>query len=53
MHNWLQGFAYRVSISGWVFILAAAAALLVVFATISIQTFKAAMTNPVKNLRTE
>ncbi len=53
MHRWLQDFAYRVEISAWLFIAAAVLAALVAFVTIGLQALKAAMTNPVKNLRTE
>lgn len=53
MNNWLQDFEYRVSISWWVFAVAGLAALLIALITISFQSIKAALTNPVKNLRTE
>jgi putative ABC transport system permease protein len=53
MHKWLQDFAYRVHISWWVFAVAAIIALLIAVLTISFQAVKAALTNPVKNLRTE
>jgi putative ABC transport system permease protein len=53
MHNWLKDFAYRTSIGWWVFLLAGGAAALVAFITISFQTFKAAVANPAKSLRTE
>jgi putative ABC transport system permease protein len=53
MHHWLQDFAYRISIQWWVFAIAAAAALLLALATVSIQSIKAAMANPIKNLRNE
>ncbi len=53
MHNWLQDFEYRVTISAWVFILAGLAAFLIAVFTISFQAVKAALMNPVKNLRTE
>jgi putative ABC transport system permease protein len=53
MHNWLQDFAYRTSISWWVFIMAGAAAALIAIVTVSFQTIKAAIMNPVKSLRTE
>jgi hypothetical protein len=52
-NQWLQGFAYRINISGWVFILAGVAALLIALVTVSFQSMKAAMANPVKNLRSE
>jgi putative ABC transport system permease protein len=53
MHNWLEVFAFRTNISWWVFMVAAAIALLIALVTISFQAIKAAMANPVKNLRTE
>ncbi len=53
MHSWLRDFAYRISIHWWVFIIAAVIAVLIAFLTISTQAMKAALTNPVKSLRTE
>ncbi|HET9746476.1 MAG TPA: FtsX-like permease family protein, partial [Chitinophagaceae bacterium] len=53
MHNWLQNYAYRVGISWWVFVAAAALAIFIALFTISFQAIKAALTNPVKSLRTE
>lgn len=53
MHNWLQDFAYRINITWWVFIFSGITALLIAFATISVQAVKAAMSNPVKSLRSE
>lgn len=53
MNNWLQDFAYRISISWWVFIAAGVIALLIALITVSIQSVKAAIANPVKSLRTE
>ncbi|HYJ37061.1 MAG TPA: ABC transporter permease [Chitinophagaceae bacterium] len=53
MFNWLQDFAYRVSISWWVFIAAGVLALVIALATVSFQAVKAAIMNPVKSLRTE
>jgi putative ABC transport system permease protein len=53
MNRWLQDFAYRVSISWWTFVLAGCLALLIAILTISFQAIKAALANPVKNLRTE
>jgi putative ABC transport system permease protein len=52
-HKWLEDFAYRISISWWVFGIAAFIALLIALFTISFQSLKAAFTNPVKNLRNE
>jgi len=53
MHKWLRDFAYRVSISWWVFAFAAAMAIIIALLTISFQAIKAAVANPVKSLRTE
>ena len=53
MHNWLQGFAYRISINWWVFALAGIAAVVIALLTVSFQAIKAAIANPVKSLRTE
>ena len=53
MHDWLKDFAYRIDIQWWVFGLAGVSALLIALVTISIQAVKAAMSNPVKSLRTE
>lgn len=51
--QWLQSFAYRADISIGIYLLAAAATLLLAIATISYLTFRAAMENPVKALRNE
>ena len=53
MNKWLQDFAYRINIQWWVFIAAAATALLIALITISFQSIRAAIANPVKSLRTE
>jgi putative ABC transport system permease protein len=53
MNKWLQDFAYRTSISWWVFVFTGITALLIALITVSLQAFKAAITNPVENLRTE
>jgi putative ABC transport system permease protein len=53
MQKWLDNFAYRISIEWWVFAIVAVLAVMIAFLTISIQAVKAAMANPVDNLRTE
>ncbi|MES2111998.1 MAG: ABC transporter permease [Bacteroidota bacterium] len=53
MHQWLQGFVYKVSLSWWMFLSAAAAAILIALLTISFQAIKAAIANPVRSLRSE
>lgn len=53
MHKWLQDFAYKISINWWVFALAGGMSIIIAFITISFQAIKAALTNPVKTLRSE
>lgn len=53
MNKWLQDFTYRIEISWWMFVLAGLLALLIALITVSFQAIKAAVTNPVKSLRTE
>jgi putative ABC transport system permease protein len=53
MDEWLAGFAYRTSIEPWVFLLSALMAAFVAFATVALQSYKTARTNPVKALRYE
>lgn len=53
MHQWLQIFEYRIDIPWWVFVVAGALALLLAFITVSFQSIKSALINPVKSLRTE
>jgi putative ABC transport system permease protein len=53
MNRWLEGFAYHINISWWTFAAAGITALLIALLTVSSQAIKAALTNPVKSLRTE
>ncbi len=53
MNQWLQNFAYRTSISWWIFGAAAFLMLIVAFITLSFQAVRAALANPVKSLRSE
>ena len=53
MNQWLQDFAYRISIPWWIFLVAGLVAAAVALFTISFQAIKAALANPVKSLRTE
>lgn len=53
MNRWLQGFAYRIDIGWQVFALAGALTVAVAFMTVSFQSMKAALANPVDSLRTE
>jgi putative ABC transport system permease protein len=53
MHKWLQNYAYRIEISWWVFVLSGFLAILIAVMTISSQAIRAALSNPVKSLRSE
>ncbi|MDF2430841.1 MAG: putative transport system permease protein, partial [Mucilaginibacter sp.] len=53
MNKWLQDFAFRTAINWWIFILAAGVTLVIALITISFQSVKAALNNPVKSLRSE
>ncbi len=53
MHKWLEGFAYRVKVSPFIFVATCIIAILVALATICLQAIRAARVNPVKSLRTE
>ena len=53
MNNWLQGFAYRINIEWWMFAAAGMAALFITIVTVSFQSVKAALSNPVEALKYE
>jgi ABC-type antimicrobial peptide transport system permease subunit len=53
MNKWLEDFAYRIDIQWWMFVLAGFIAILITLITVSFQAIKAALSNPVKNLRSE
>ena len=53
MKQWLLGFAYRIDVSLWSFVMAGGLALLVAWLTISYQSVKAALMNPVNSLRSD
>src|SRR6266496_3311786 len=53
MHDWLQQYDYRITITPVVFVIAGIAAIVITIITISFQAIKAAIANPVKSLRTE
>jgi putative ABC transport system permease protein len=53
MYKWLENFAYRTSISWWIFLLGGFVMVLIALLTLAFQTIRAAMANPVKSLRTE
>jgi len=53
MHKWLQGYAYRVDINWWIFAATALGAMFITLITVSYQSIKAALANPVKSLKTE
>lgn len=53
MSSWLGGFAYHISIQWWIFVFAGVISILIAFFTVSFQSIKAAIANPVKSLRSE
>jgi putative ABC transport system permease protein len=53
MHDWLQNYEYRITISWWAFLVAGITAIIIALITISFQSIKTAIANPVKSLRTE
>jgi len=52
-HSWLQNFDYRSDISAWVFVVTGAGALAITLLTVSFQSIKAALANPIRSLKTE
>ena len=53
MNRWLQGFAYRVPLSWWMFVLAGVLAIVIALVTVSFQAIRAAIANPIRALRSE
>jgi len=53
MHNWLQNFAYRTTMSWWVFVISGTLMFMIALIVLSLQIMRAARLNPVKSLRTE
>ncbi len=53
MHHWLQDFAYRIEVEWWMFALSGLFALTIALLTVSFQSIKAALVNPIKSLRSE
>ena len=53
MSRWLQDFAYRIDMHWWIFAVAGALALVIAILTVSFQSVRAALMNPVRSLRSE
>jgi putative ABC transport system permease protein len=53
MNTWLQNYTYRIAVEWWVFVMAGTSAILIALITVSFQSIKAAVANPVKSLRSE
>jgi len=53
MNTWLQTFAYKIDIEWWIFVLAGSLSIIIALLTVSFQSIKAALMNPIKSLRTE
>jgi ABC-type antimicrobial peptide transport system permease subunit len=53
MYNWLEGYQYRAELSWWIFATAGLGAIFITLLTVSFQSVKAALMNPVRSLRME
>jgi ABC-type antimicrobial peptide transport system permease subunit len=53
MHQWLQDYPFRIELNWWIFMAGGIASIAIALITVSFQAIKAAVANPVKNLRTE
>jgi hypothetical protein len=53
LHHWLQNYEYRTDIPWWIFAVTGLGALAITLLTVSYQSIKAALANPVKSLRTD
>jgi putative ABC transport system permease protein len=53
MNKWLDSYVYRIQISWWMFAIAGMAAIVISIITISYQSIRAALSNPVESLKTE
>jgi len=53
VYKWLQTYAFRIDIQWWIFVIAGLASIMIAFCTVSLQSVKAAIANPVKSLRSE
>jgi len=53
MHRWLEHYEFRTDLSWWIFAVACAGTLLITLVTVSFQSFRAALANPVRSMRTE
>jgi putative ABC transport system permease protein len=53
MNKWLEGFAYKIDLEWWMFAVAGLATVLIAWLTVSWQSIRAALANPVQSLRTE
>ncbi|TWJ04895.1 putative ABC transport system permease protein [Mucilaginibacter frigoritolerans] len=53
VYKWLQDFAYHINVQWWIFIVSGIVSILIAFFTVSFQSIKAAITNPVESLRSE
>ncbi|MDP9047311.1 MAG: ABC transporter permease, partial [Bacteroidota bacterium] len=53
MYRWLQGYTYRSDVAWWIFVLTAFGAIIITLLTVSFQSIKAALANPIRSLKTE
>jgi putative ABC transport system permease protein len=53
IHNWLQNFAYKTPVSWWIFLLAGVTVLMLSLVSVSVQSWRAAITNPAEVVKSE
>ncbi|MBS7122425.1 MAG: hypothetical protein KH117_15680 [Dysgonomonas sp.] len=53
LQMWLKNFAYQTSVNGWIFVAAGATVMIISISSITIQSLKAANSNPMKSLKSE
>lgn len=53
MNSWLQDFKFRIPISPWIFVLSISVSMVIAAVTVGYRSIRAAISNPIKNLRTE
>jgi putative ABC transport system permease protein len=51
MNKWIQDFAYRIELDAWIFLVASLSIMLIAFITVSFQSIRAALMNPVKSIK--
>ena len=53
MEKWLEGFAYRTTAEAWLFLISGVVSFIIAWITVSFESYRAALKDPVRSLRTE